>query len=71
MRSKIDISLLYTKLENNKKMDKNDNEQVASPATVESPSSTVESSQQRNDSVGDEGLFLAGRYCSIIFSCLM
>lgn len=45
-------------------MDKNDNEQVTTPATVESPSSTVESNQQRNDSMGDEGLFFAGRYFS-------
>jgi hypothetical protein len=28
-------------------MDKKDNEQIASPATAESPSSTLESNQQR------------------------
>jgi hypothetical protein len=43
-------------------MDKNDNGQVASPATAESPSSNVESNQQRNDSTGDDGLFLAEGY---------
>ncbi|CAF1101556.1 unnamed protein product [Adineta steineri] len=41
-------------------MDKNDSEQVASPASVESPSSTVESSQQRFDSQGDDGSFFVG-----------
>jgi len=45
-------------------MDKNDNEQVASPTTAESPSSNVETNQQRNDSVGDDGSFFAGRYFS-------
>jgi hypothetical protein len=43
-------------------MDKNDNEQVASPAVAESPLSNVESNQQRNDSMGDDGSFFAGRY---------
>ncbi|UJR08120.1 hypothetical protein I4U23_012397 [Adineta vaga] len=41
-------------------MDKNDNEQVASPASVETASSTVESGQHRNDSMGDDGLSFAG-----------
>jgi hypothetical protein len=39
-----------------------DNEQVASPAIAESPSSNVGIHPQRNDSMGDEGLFSAGRY---------
>jgi hypothetical protein len=46
-------------------MDKNDNEQVASPAIAES---SVEINQQRNDSVGDDGLLFAGRYFYILFS---
>ncbi len=46
-------------------MDKNDNEQVASPVTAESP---VETNQQRNDSVGDDGLLFAGRYFYVLFS---
>ncbi|CAF0988848.1 unnamed protein product [Adineta ricciae] len=41
-------------------MDKNDNEQVASPASVETPSSTVDTSQQRYDSMGDDGSFFVG-----------
>jgi len=49
-------------------MDKNDNEQVVSPAAAESPSSNVESNQQRNDSMGDDGSFFAGRYFYILFS---
>ena len=43
-------------------MDKNDNEQAASPASVEAPSSTVDSSQPRYDSTGDDGSFFVGRY---------
>ena len=43
-------------------MDKNDNEQVASPASVETPSSTADTSQQRYDSMGDDGSFFVGRY---------
>ena len=37
-------------------MEKNDNEQVASPATAESP----ETNQVRTDSMGDDGSFFAG-----------
>ncbi len=58
LRSTIDIPLLYTKTTRNKM----DNEQVATPASVESPSSTVEGNQPRNDSAGDDGLLYAGRY---------
>jgi hypothetical protein len=43
-------------------MDKNDNEQVASPTIAESPSGNVEVNQQRNDSMGDDGSFFAARY---------
>jgi len=43
-------------------MDKKDNEQIASPATAESPSSTLESNQQRIDSTGDDGSMFIGRY---------
>jgi hypothetical protein len=38
-----------------------DNEQAASPASVETPASNVEGSQQRYDSMGDDGSFFAGR----------
>src|SRR5215510_13906523 len=43
-------------------MDKNDNEQATSPAIAETPSSNVESSQPRNDSMGDDGLMFVGRF---------
>jgi nucleosome assembly protein 1-like 1 len=36
-----------------------DNEQAASPASAETPSSNVESTQQRYDSMGDDGSFFA------------
>lgn len=48
-------------------MDKKDNEQVASPATVESQAGNVESNQQQDDSMGDEEFYFAGRYLD--FSC--
>jgi hypothetical protein len=55
-----------------------DNEQVASPASAESPSSNVESNQQRLDSMGEDGSFFAGRYfdlfelfCWLMFFCLV
>ncbi|CAF1056338.1 unnamed protein product [Rotaria sordida] len=41
-------------------MDKNDTEQVTSSTIAESPSTNVESNQQRHDSMGDCGFFYAG-----------
>lgn len=43
-------------------MEKNENEQIASPATAESPASNVETNQPRTDSMGDDGSFFAGGY---------
>ena len=45
-----------------KNMDKNDNEQVASPASIESPASPGDSHQHRLESMGEDGAFFAGRY---------
>ncbi|CAF3091386.1 unnamed protein product [Rotaria sp. Silwood2] len=41
-------------------MDKNDAEQVTSSTVAESPSSNVETNQQRSDSMADDGPFLVG-----------
>lgn len=49
-------------------MEKKDSDQVASSTVADSPSANVETNQPRNDSMGEEGSFFAGRSLCFSFS---